>query len=454
MKRLSIIIAVSNGVTYTKQAIDAIRLFVQQYVYEIILIDNASVDDTLEWANGQKDIVVIHNQENLGTGVAYNQGIGVSSGEMLLFLHNDVVLTKDVLQKMETALYQKSYVGAVGPLANRTYYGIQTIIADEYMDFAGMQTYADKISARQSKNHQTMLIENFCLLAKKEAVEKSGGFSQEYEKHYYEDLDFSLRMIKNGYRLVIAENAYVHHERGSFSYNGWNADEIKKHNAAMFLSLWGISPEYSTTARESFLNLMDLARKNLSVLEVGCAAGATLMRLHEESPHAKLVGIEFNAQAASLAASFAEVLAMDVEKLTNPAWDEQFDYVLLGDVLEHLHEPAQALANLYRVLKPGGKVIISIPNVLHISVVEHLLQGIWHYQDTGILDRTHLRFFTKHEILCMLTEQGFKIEYVAYRRVKETEKQQDLKKELCRLQSIDVDEEELEAYQWYIVARK
>ena len=54
MKRLSIIIAVSNGVTYTKQAIDAIRLFVQQYVYEIILIDNASVDDTLEWANGQK----------------------------------------------------------------------------------------------------------------------------------------------------------------------------------------------------------------------------------------------------------------------------------------------------------------------------------------------------------------------------------------------------------------
>ena len=176
MKRLSIIIAVSNGVTYTKQAIDAIRLFAQQYVYEIILIDNASVDDTLEWANGQKDIVVIHNQENLGTGVAYNQGIGVSSGEMLLFLHNDVVLTKDVLQKMETALYQKSYVGAVGPLANRTYYGIQTIIADEYMDFAGMQTYADKISARQSKNHQTMLIENFCLLAKKEAVEKRGGF--------------------------------------------------------------------------------------------------------------------------------------------------------------------------------------------------------------------------------------------------------------------------------------
>ena len=154
---------------------------------------------------------------------------------------------------------------------------------------------------------------------------------------------------------------------------------------------------------------MDLARKNLSVLEVGCAAGATLMRLHEESPHAKLVGIEFNAQAASLAANFAEVLAMDVEKLMNPAWDEQFDYVLLGDVLEHLHEPAQALANLYRVLKPGGKVIISIPNVLHISVVEHLLQGIWHYQDTGILDRTHLRFFTKHEILCMLTEKVLKL---------------------------------------------
>ena len=97
--------------------------------------------------------------------------------------------------------------------------------------------------------------------------------------------------------------------------------------------------------------------------------------------------------------------------LDNPPLDElRFDSVLLMDVLEHVPDPARILASVRRLLRPGGRLFVSLPNVANLTVRLALLFGRFEYADRGIMDRTHLRFFTRRSALRMVRAAGFKVE--------------------------------------------
>lgn len=105
-----------------------------------------------------------------------------------------------------------------------------------------------------------------------------------------------------------------------------------------------------------------------------------------------LYGIELNENSASIASLVADVIPYNVENGDLPYPQKSFDYIIFGDVLEHLYDPWKTLENMHRLLKPGGKILASIPNIMHYSVINELLDGKWKYADAGILDRTHVRF--------------------------------------------------------------
>ena len=145
----------------------------------------------------------------------------------------------------------------------------------------------------------------------------------------------------------------------------------------------------------------------LRVLEIGCACGATLLKIKHLYKNSEVAGIELNAQTAKIAACLADVKCADIEKtpLLFPA--EHFDYIIAGDVLEHLYDPWKVLSELKMYLKPAGRIIASIPNVMNYTVILELIKGNWTYTDEGILDRTHLRFFTLSEIVKMFEQAGY-----------------------------------------------
>lgn len=87
-----------------------------------------------------------------------------------------------------------------------------------------------------------------------------------------------------------------------------------------------------------------------------------------------------------------------------------FDAIVYGDVLEHLGDPLSALRSVNQSLAPGGLVVVSVPNVAHVWVRVSLLLGSFDYTDRGILDRTHLRFFTRRTLLTMLTQAGLAVD--------------------------------------------
>ena len=147
---------------------------------------------------------------------------------------------------------------------------------------------------------------------------------------------------------------------------------------------------------------------NKSVLEVGCATGYVTKVFAERG--CKVVGIEIDPEAAQQAETFAErVLVGGVEdaELWDAIDDETFDVITFGDVIEHLADPLSVLRMAKRKLKSTGFIVTSIPNVAHGDVRLSLLHGSFQYRDTGLLDRTHVHFFTLQTIHEMLREAGF-----------------------------------------------
>ncbi|MDP8943322.1 MAG: class I SAM-dependent methyltransferase [Actinomycetota bacterium] len=144
-------------------------------------------------------------------------------------------------------------------------------------------------------------------------------------------------------------------------------------------------------------------------LDVGCGAGALGAALKEERGM-EVHGIELFPDAAAVAAERLDaVITADLETLDAlPVPRDYFDAMTFGDVLEHVHDPHRLLRVLRPYLAPGGLIACSIPNVKHWSVVFSLLvKDRWTYEDKGLLDRTHVHFFTLEEIDHMLQDTGF-----------------------------------------------
>ena len=146
---------------------------------------------------------------------------------------------------------------------------------------------------------------------------------------------------------------------------------------------------------------------NKSVLEVGCASGYFTKVMVERG--CDVVGIEVDPNAAAIAEKWAQrVVVGDIDdgEVWDELKDESFDVVVLADVLEHLRDPLASLKQAVRKLKPAGFIVTSLPNIAHGDVRIALMQGTFRYGDFGLLDRTHLRFFTLESVRELLSQAG------------------------------------------------
>lgn len=168
---------------------------------------------------------------------------------------------------------------------------------------------------------------------------------------------------------------------------------------------------YYETARSELLGLLE-GPAPARVLEVGCGGGANLAWLKQRWPGLCAVGIELRAEAAARAraAGADEVLQADVLQPDCDFAAGHFDVIVLSHVLEHFAQPERVLAKVAPWLRAGGQLLVALPNVRHVSVLlPLLLRGEFEYRDSGILDRTHLRFYTRASAQRLLEAGGFEV---------------------------------------------
>ena len=165
---------------------------------------------------------------------------------------------------------------------------------------------------------------------------------------------------------------------------------------------------YYRDAKPVLLELLDPS--GLRILDAGCAAGAN-GELLKRAGAREVWGIELDPSAADEARRRLDgVVDGDLASVGLDALGGQpFDAILAVDVLEHLADPADALARLVGMLRAGGLLVACIPNVAHVWVMANLLAKRWPQKASGIFDRTHLRFFAKHDMVALLRGAGLEV---------------------------------------------
>jgi GT2 family glycosyltransferase len=226
--RVSIIVVTFNALEHTRRCVDSLLRHTDAR-HELIFVDNGSTDGTVPWLEefGRREprAQVIINGANLGFAGGNNVGLAAASGDFMLLLNSDTVVTDGWLDRLLRPAVADERVGLVGPVTNNIT-GTQRLAAVDYdtASLEGLDLFAaDHARRHEGRVEQAMWIVGFCLLVRREVVERMGGLDEIFGQGNYEDTDYCLRAFLSGYRCVVARDCFIHHV-GSASFDAAGVD--------------------------------------------------------------------------------------------------------------------------------------------------------------------------------------------------------------------------------------
>ncbi|HBN95013.1 MAG TPA: hypothetical protein DDZ66_01835, partial [Firmicutes bacterium] len=239
--QLSVIIPVFNALAYTKECIGALAHAIVNISTEIIVVNNASNDGTMEWLEEQlatlPNLKVIHNKENKGFAPAINQGIHASQGEYILILNNDTVPAINAIDLLLKAMTENEKLGIVSPVTNFVGEGPQLDPLAEDVTPGTVNHYAEMIANRDGVEFVPSRLVFFCVMIRRQLVDLIGVLDESYIRGNFEDDDYSLRTTIAGWKLGIVRNAFIfHHGSATFKSNKMEYAKHFEENRIKFFS--------------------------------------------------------------------------------------------------------------------------------------------------------------------------------------------------------------------------
>lgn len=399
-KKTSIVILTLNKLEYTKLCIESVRKYTTNLNYEIIVVDNKSTDGTVEWLKNQKDIKVIYNSSNMGFPIGCNQGISIATGENILLLNNDTVVTKNWLKNLLICLHSSKYIGAVCPVTNSASY--YSTIPVNYKSLEEMQEFASNynISDRNKWEERLKLI-GFSMLIKREAINKIGLLDECFTPGNFEDDDFSIRLSKAGYRLMLCKDTFIHHF-GSVSWKD-NIDSYKgllTENESKFKKKWGIEPQDFQIHYDLLKLIKKEKNKELNILHVGSQLGGTILEIKNKYKKSKVYGVS-NKKGFN---DYHFIDALHEEFDIHNYVGKQFDIILFTE--NNIKISKQIINQLIEKLKSDGLLLIKLANFGEYDVVRTLLEGYNPVNDTGI------QFYSEKQVENLVGDYPHKLMFV------------------------------------------
>jgi GT2 family glycosyltransferase/tetratricopeptide (TPR) repeat protein len=241
----SIIVLCCNELQFTRLCLESVLRHTRT-PYELVVVDNGSADDTpayleeIRTRRGPARVVVIRNDFNRGFAAGCNQALARTRGRYLVFLNNDAVVSDGWLAGLVGwALHDWPQVGLVGPVSN--YAPPPQHVQGDYRELGALDSFA--IRRRQEFAGKAITVERltgFCLLARREVIERVGGFDEGYGLGFFEDDDLCVRAREAGFRLLVAQDVFIHHF-GSRTFTGLDIDGSQQleMNFERFRAKWG-----------------------------------------------------------------------------------------------------------------------------------------------------------------------------------------------------------------------
>jgi 2-polyprenyl-3-methyl-5-hydroxy-6-metoxy-1,4-benzoquinol methylase len=425
-KRIGILIVTYKAVSTIQTVLKRITPNVWKNVEEVVIFDDASPDPTYELAIGIMSVTevpklrVLRHDKNLGYGGNQKAGYRyfIERGfDIVVLLHGDGQYAPEILAHLYQPIVEGNADAVFGSRMMKTYGGPLK---------GGMPLY------KYLGNRILTVLENAALDMR--LTEFHSGY-RAYNLEALKRIDFSL--MTDDFHFDTEIIIKLHHQRFRIvevpipTYYG---DEICHVNGLKYArdvlravyrylqtkrSVYR-HPEYQEyfvqyPVKQSTYSSHDFARKSVTqgdqVLDLACGRGAFAGELIQQGSHVTGIDVIAPTMASPLLEHYiqADLSRGFTKELRARAGETKFDKILLLDIIEHLTCPEQTVKECRNFIKPGGQLIVSVPNIANITVRWLLLFGRFDYQERGVLDRTHMRFYTPKTIAAMLNECGYEI---------------------------------------------
>jgi glycosyltransferase involved in cell wall biosynthesis len=424
-KRIGVLIVAYNAVTTLARVLRRIPADVWANVEEVVVFDDASKDDTYELAVGYKatsgldKLTILKNPKNLGYGG--NQKLGysyfLSKGfDVVVLLHGDGQYAPEILAHLYAPLVKGEADAVFGSRMMPDYGGPRQggMPFYKYLGNRILTVFENRaLGMNLTEFHSGYRAYSLAALQRTDLRQMTDDF------HF--DTEIIIKMNHQGMRIK---------EVPIPTYYG---DEIcyvngVKYARDVFRSVLRYRRTVRSVARyaefaEYFVNyplkeskhsshyyFMGFVGRNNDVLDVGCGAGFFAAKAVEQGN--RVVGID-HLPPSEAQPVFEKFVSADLDGGLDGAKDElrgrAFDRVLLQDILEHVRHPDRLLRDCRELLKPDGRLVVSVPNVANVTVRWSLLWGRFEYTERGLLDRTHVRFFTRRSARRTIEAAGYRI---------------------------------------------
>lgn len=240
---VSIVMLSWNAPQFTKMALESIRAYTRGD-YEIVIVDNGSGDETVNWLrtlHDQPDVRVIYNPVNLGYAGGNNQAIAAARGEYVVLLNNDVIVTEGWLEKLLRAFDRVPNLGVSAPRSNKIA-GDQIVSDAAYDGIDGMHEFARIRSERyRDQGYMTDRAIGLCLCIDRRVIDEVGGIDERFGVGNFEDDDFCMRVRAAGYRIFVCDDVFIHHFGSqTFAANKVDWTATMRENWTKFAAKWSL----------------------------------------------------------------------------------------------------------------------------------------------------------------------------------------------------------------------
>ena len=393
---MKILIYTNSDHDKTVFLVEYMRDIFPEKMRDVILVNLSGSAELNEWAGGQADFSYVYFEEEITYGDAFNQVIkGLGIKDDLLLMGSDYLPLADSFDRMKDVLDVRTDALAVGPVSN-SFNQAQEIKwedAEEALEWS--------INRTEKMVEETLYLYYGVILFGRDVIDEESPFNEEAGDLGNLILEKCIREFINHKRMYICKYS------GFWNVKGNGYKECIYADDKLFDKLFGTHYTYVSGNMDIISLMLKDAdnNKKINVLEIGCDCGGTLFEFKKHFKKAELYGVDINENSLKIAAEFANVKVKNIED-KDIDFGVEFDYIIFGDVLEHLRDPLGTLLYCKTLLKKDGRLAASIPNLMNISVIKRLLNGDFTYSDVGLLDRTHIHLFTYNEILKMFIKEA------------------------------------------------
>lgn len=369
---------------------------------QVIVIDNASTDDSVEYLRTLDWITLVEKDKSSGFSDAYNDGIEKAEKDNDIYLLSpDMMISENSLFWLKMGLYENDDIASAGS---------EVVDKEDTGNFVS-EAPKNNIPMELPYSYRTDIIGSSVLL-KRTVLDEVGLLDGELDTENRAYIELGLRFLKAGKLNLTCKNSNVFQPENISDQN--YDSSYDKSDESLVTKLGVDIRKYHKYRTDLVEEIKSERNTKLHILEVGCGAGATASLIKSQYPYAEYKGIERNDKAAMYARAFGDVITGDIETVEfEKEFNEYFDYVLLGDVLQYTHDPAGVIRKLSVCLKKSGSMIISVPNIRNWSVIIPLLNDDrFEYSDDGIINSSCIKFFTENEMARLISGNGFSIKNI------------------------------------------